>query len=66
MTVATKKRRKPHDPNKDYLDIDDIYYIKHHAAKGIPFERIAANAYCDIEDVERVANRPYSDRKKLA
>lgn len=66
ISGRTNKYGKPHEPNKDYLDVYDIYYIKHHIAQGIPFERIAANVCCDIEDVERVANRPYADRKKLA
>lgn len=52
-----KPQSRKHNIGKDYLDLDDIFYIKHHLAAGITKERIAAAVYCDLEDVEQVEKR---------
>jgi len=42
---------------KDYLNSDEIRYIREHLKAGIPKERIANRCYCDLEDVDQVEKR---------
>ena len=48
---------EPKKRGKNYLNRDDIFYIRNHLSKGIKKEVIAAAVYCDLEDVEGVERR---------
>ncbi len=57
--TTDKPMRKRKRPNlvEDYLDHEDIFYIRQHLAAGVAKERIAANVYCDVAHVEAVEGR---------
>ncbi len=48
---------EPKKRGKNYLNRDDIFYIRNHLAKGISKERIAEKVYCDLEDIEQIERR---------
>lgn len=57
--VCTYRKVTEFKITKAELDKDDIFYIQNHIKAGVPFERIAERACCDVSDVERI-------KKKLA